>query len=196
MATYKNIDVVTPTEAGGSLLIDNLKLLNDYAPKTNSTTSNPTVTDDVDSGYYIFSKWCNTTTDDVFICADNTSGAAVWKEISSLGTKTVEAVTTTPHTVTAIESDTTYTNQGATSKIVHTLPTAVAGLRFDFICSDTDGIRVTAASGDTIRLGTSVTKTAGYVESTTIGSVICLIAIDATQWFATSMLGNWTIEIS
>lgn len=77
-----------------------------------------------------------------------------------------------------------------------TLPDAVAGLTYTFICNDTDGIRVVAAGGDTIRLNGSVSIAAGYAESTTIGSVIKLVAIDITEWIAISVCGVWDVETS
>ena len=37
-----------------------------------------------------------------------------------------------------------------------------------------------------------ITGTAGYISSTTIGSVVTLVAVDATTWVATSIHGVWT----
>ena len=45
-------------------------------------TSDPTVNDDGTAGYCEGSHWINVTTDVAFICLDNATGAAVWKEIS------------------------------------------------------------------------------------------------------------------
>lgn len=46
-------------------------------------TSDPTATDDGDSltSYRVGTTWVNTNNQKVFICVDNTSGAAVWKEL-------------------------------------------------------------------------------------------------------------------
>lgn len=52
--------------------------------ETNATTSDPTVNDDVGDGYIVGSMWINTSDDGIFICTDNTSGAAVWKELSTV----------------------------------------------------------------------------------------------------------------
>jgi len=51
----------------------------------------PVIWDDVDAGYSVGSVWANTTTDDVFVCADNTNGAAVWR--NSAGDDIDDAVT-------------------------------------------------------------------------------------------------------
>lgn len=87
-----------------------------------------------------------------------------------------------------------YTNEGATARVDFILPTAVAGLGpFTFVVQDSDGIRITAGTGDTIRSAASVSASAGYAQSTTIGDVITLVAINATEWIAISQMGTWTI---
>lgn len=97
-----------------------------------------------------------------------------------------------PNVLTANESRTVLTNEGATAANYHTLPTAAAGYAFEFIVQDADGIRVVANTADTIRVIDKVTAAAGYIESTTIGSVVRLVAINATEWYATSVHGVWT----
>lgn len=112
-----------------------------------------------------------------------------------LTARSVEANTAgsgTPNALTATESWKVLTNEGATAANYHTLPTAVAGNVFTFIVQDADGLRVTADSADTIRVIDKVTAAAGYIESTTIGSTVTLVAINATEWFATSIKGVWT----
>lgn len=98
-----------------------------------------------------------------------------------------------PNILTAAESRTVLTNEGATALNYNTLPTAVAGLTFTFIVQDADGIRVTANTGDTIRVAGVVSASAGYAESTTIGSALTLVAINATEWVAISSLGTWSL---
>lgn len=84
------------------------------------------------------------------------------------------------------------TNEGATSKPVLTLISAATGDNYTFVVQDADGIRIAANTGDTIRVIDKVTAAAGYIESTTIGSVVTLVAINATEWIATSIQGVWT----
>ena len=43
-----------------------------------TATADPTVNDDSGDGYTVGSTWINTSTDSIFVCADNSSGAAVW----------------------------------------------------------------------------------------------------------------------
>lgn len=98
-----------------------------------------------------------------------------------------------PNELLASESGKLETNEGTTAKNYQTLPSAAAGLRAPFFCQDSDGMRVTAATGDTIRLRSLVTAAAGYVETTTIGASLNLVAINATEWVPEgSFSGTWT----
>lgn len=100
-----------------------------------------------------------------------------------------------PNLLTAIEAGTVLTNEGAAAENYHTLPTAVAGLRFSFLVQDTDGIRVTANTGDTIRIGAVVSGAAGFARCATVGAWLDLVAINATEWFAREDNGVWTVDI-
>ena len=99
-----------------------------------------------------------------------------------------------PASLTASQSGCTISNEGATAQVYVTLPTAVAGYRFRFVLQDANGIHVTAASGDTIRVLSLTSATAGYAQSTTIGSVLTLEAINATEWVAVSAVGTWSVD--
>lgn len=113
-----------------------------------------------------------------------------------LGQRLVEANTAgsgSPNIITSGESRTLYTNEGATALNYHTLPTAAAGLTYTFYVQDADGIRVTANTGDVIKINGVASSTAGYCESTSIGSSITLTAINATDWVATSVIGVWSL---
>jgi hypothetical protein len=96
-------------------------------------------------------------------------------------------------TITAAETRTIYSNEGATAIAPFVLPTAVAGLDFSFMVQDADGIRVTAAAGDTIQVGSALSAVAGKIESTATGSSVRLIALNATEWMAVSAVGTWTV---
>lgn len=62
-------------------------------PKCNGSTSDPTVTDDINASYDIGDIWVNTTSDESFICLDNAAGAAVWKTTTFEGsTSSVSAL--------------------------------------------------------------------------------------------------------
>jgi hypothetical protein len=113
-----------------------------------------------------------------------------------LSTKSVEASTAgsaSPNVITAAKSNTAYTNEGSTALNYHTLPAAAANLTYTFYVDDADGIRVVAGAGDIIQINGVVSSVAGYCESTTIGSTVTLLAINATDWVAISSLGTWTL---
>ncbi|MFA7278776.1 MAG: hypothetical protein WC100_01665 [Sterolibacterium sp.] len=95
--------------------------------------------------------------------------------------------------VPAAASRTLYTNEGASGLSSFTLPTAVAGYSYTFYVQDADGVRVTAAAGDTIRIAASVSATAGRIDSVTVGSSVTIVSINATEWVATSSLGIWVV---
>lgn len=99
-----------------------------------------------------------------------------------------------PNVLEMTESRSLFTNEGATAQNYHTLPSAAAGLDFEFVVQDADGIRVVANAGDTIRDVGTVSAAAGYIQSTTVGSVIRLKAINATEWVVVSKQGTWTID--
>lgn len=99
-----------------------------------------------------------------------------------------------PNTLVLGENGKVLTNEGATARAYNALPAAVAGLDFRFVVQDSDGMRITAAAGDTIRIAGSVSAAAGYIQNATIGSAIHLIAINATEWIAVSYVGTWTVD--
>lgn len=111
-----------------------------------------------------------------------------------LCTRLVVPKATTPIAVSQIDDNRkAFTNEGAAAQIVFNLPAAVAGLEYTFIVQDADGIQIVAAAGDTINLAGTVSAAAGNATSTTPGSSITLLAINATEWVAISALGTWII---
>jgi hypothetical protein len=96
-------------------------------------------------------------------------------------------------TIAANESGSIYSNEGAVAIAPFVLPGAALNLEFGFYVQDADGIRVTAAAGDTLRIGASVSAAAGKVESTTIGSVVKFKAVNATEWVALISSGTWVV---
>lgn len=83
---YKGIQILSPTpeELGGKKLNNNFKELADrIGPVNYSALVDPTLNDDINDGYTIGSIWINQVTEAVFICADNTAGAANWIEIAA-----------------------------------------------------------------------------------------------------------------
>lgn len=86
-----------------------------------------------------------------------------------------------------------FDNSGSTGGVTYNLPTAAANLQYEWTVSDADGITIVASSGDTIRIAGSVSAAAGNIASTTVGSTVRLVAINATEWFATAVNGTWVV---
>lgn len=137
----------------------------------------------------------------VLFYLDRSGGTAFLLELARFGfaqESQLEAVTEgsgSPNVLTTDEADKVVTNEGASAKAYNTLPAARAGLRSPiFVVQDADGLRVTAGAGDTLRIETSVSPAAGYVEATAIGSAVQFVAVNDTEWIAMLKLGTWTVS--
>jgi len=84
----------------------------------------------------------------------------------------------------------TLANTGATARTYATLPSAAAGMNYGFIATDSDGWRVTAASGDTIHVGATASTAGGYCESSALGDSLVLLATGTDDWFAIPAAGG------
>lgn len=109
------------------------------------------------------------------------------------GQLTISPNSSSPVSVTAGMSGNYFTNEGASGEINFNLPTPAAGLQYWFACQDSDGIKVTATGSGTIRVGNSVSIANGYISSSTVGSIVHMVALNATEWFCEST-GSWTVE--
>lgn len=124
-------------------------------------------------------------------------GRALWNPPGSLGRMVEEntAGSGSPNILIAAESGKVLINLGSTATNYHTLPAAAPGLTFTFIRTDaSDELRVVAAAGDKIVIGTDVSVAAGYIESTARWDAITLIALGEEYWIAHPATGTWTIE--
>lgn len=89
---YKGLQVgsVTPSEAGGIAIDGNMRAIADRAGPVAEVNGAPGVTDDDAGGagngtFFTWSKWRDTSNDDVYICVDPATGAAVWKLLTGGG---------------------------------------------------------------------------------------------------------------
>jgi len=46
--------------------------------------ADPTIDEDADAGYVVGDDWVNTSTDAIWMCTDNSNGAAVWRNLSDI----------------------------------------------------------------------------------------------------------------
>ena len=130
------------------------------------------------------------------------SGTAFLQEIARWGfdapavLEANTAVAASPNLIGVDEVGKILTNEGTTAANYHTLPAARSGLGpYTFVVQDADGIRIVAGAGDTIRIAASASPAAGYIEAATIGNVVTLYAINATEWVAISYVGTWTVSV-
>jgi len=130
----------------------------------------------------------------VKLTEDGGASQAIFEE----GPLTVVAVTA-PLVLTTADHGKLCTNEGgvgAASTRAITLPACYAGACQRFYDQSGLGIRPVAGAGDTIRIGNSVSKAAGYVESSGIGQFLTLRGINATEWVAEQETSLWTVEES
>jgi hypothetical protein len=140
-----------------------------------------------------------TRTSPVLVLRDNATtffeaaDGGVITHTAGLKTQHVVAPRTSATSPAAADSRTVYTNEGTASQLAVTLPAAVAGLSYTFVVQDTDGIQLTAAAGDTIRVAGSVSSSGGTATASAVGDTITIIAINATEWIAIASHGTWTL---
>lgn len=104
--------------------------------------------------------------------------------------------TSLSRTLTVADAGKVIDNNGATTRADFTLPSAndgAIGAVFEFLCTDGDGIRVIAPSGNTIRIGSTESSSFGSATTTQIGSTLRLIRGGSNKWVALSSMGTWTI---
>ena len=127
--------------------------------------------------------WNDTTCCAMYFCSDNTTGAAVWKNISP-GGEVLSTVSSGTATISAAASfySVTYTPTGT---VAITLPAASASVGMTYTVADaganagTNNITVTRAGSDTI-IGDTLAETSAVIASD--GDVLRFIAINSTTW--------------
>lgn len=131
------------------------------------------------------------------VMLDTDGGAGLGRRLTGRVVEASTAGSGAPNLLTATESRTLFTNEGASAEAYNTLPVAAAGVGpFGFYCQNTNGIRVVANTGDTIRIEDAVSATAGFARSVTVGSLLWLECINAAEWVASCKpAGVWTIDL-
>lgn len=115
------------------------------------------------------------------------TGLGMWRAGTSVVAKTADFAPT------AIESRTKFTNEGAGGAIIGTLPSAATGYSYSVYRQADQTITITAAAGDTIRVGGSVTAAAGSITLDSVGTYIRITAINATEWIVGVLAGSVTV---
>jgi len=97
-----------------------------------------------------------------------------------------------PYEIEESQSGYVFTNEGAAALVYIELPLASEGLVYNFVVVDSDGMRIIAQSGDTIRQYTENGSSGGYIYETTVGATIRLEATNDSGWIVSSAIGVWT----
>ena len=92
------------------------------------------------------------------------------------------------------ESGSVQTNAGAAGAAAWVLPDAAAGLNYTFIVMAAQEMQVTPAAGDKICIAGVCGDAAEYWSADAVGESLTLVAVDGTNWVATSYTGTWTQE--
>lgn len=102
---------------------------------------------------------------------------------------------TSDRTLTVGESGGLFTNQGASGTVIFTVPTpsASADIDYRFHVRAAHLLRIKMPTGVTIRHGSSISATAGYMEINAVGSSVEIRSFSATEYEVMTSVGTWTV---
>ena len=161
--------------------------------------------DIVTSGTLTASNITTTTTDVTLTGTTTTASLAVGT--SATFPLTSAAGTAETYVLTAAKSGQLCVQTRASTTTTYTLPAAVAGLWFSFVCGHASGeLLITPVAGDAIvgkvsadadalglapAAGTGIKNTAA---TNVVGDHCTLVALDTTTWYMTSVAGVWASQ--
>lgn len=132
--------------------------------------------------------------DSIGTWVDTDASTGIGKRLTGRPIEANTAGSGAPNVLVSTESRKLLTNEGVTAENYHTLPSAAAGQEFLFNAIDSDGIRVTAAAGDEIEVGGSVSAVAGFIRLAA-NAKAQLVALNATRWSVQSAVGTITVDV-
>lgn len=118
-----------------------------------------------------------------------TSGVIVPKRFLVQPQNTTVAVTASPRSVTAAESGTTFTNEGAGGAVVFNLPTAAVGLCYRFHVHSAQTVTITAGGGDSFHIDYQMLAGGSSVSSNVSGESIQICGSSA-HWHTIAHSGT------
>ena len=98
------------------------------------------------------------------------------------------------YAVNALDSNTFFTNTGASGPVNFILPVPVVGLAYTFYVDAPSSVQITASPGATIQLGGVSSAMSGNVTSATSGNAVQMVAISPGSWVAKSSVGAWLVN--
>ena len=93
----------------------------------------------------------------------------------------------------ANDTNTDFDNTGASGEVDFTLPAYAAGLRYCFMVTAAQTLKVIAPASAKIAIGTTNSAAAGNIAASAVYSTACLVATSVpNQWVTKSTTGSWT----
>lgn len=104
---------------------------------------------------------------------------------------------TANYTLTAGDTNTTFTNKSASGTVVFQLPAAAAGLRYRFAVDTAQAVIILNGAGDQITMD-GVTFDTGSLPQLTnnamVGSMLDIEAVDTDNWYVVGRSGRWELD--
>jgi len=104
-----NLPSIVAGDAGSRLQVNSAETGYEHVKDNLTATTSPGVGDDDVDGYAVGSRWFDTTADEMYICLDATTGAAVWlnttltlTDLGSIATQNSNSVTITGGTMSGV----------------------------------------------------------------------------------------------
>lgn len=125
------------------------------------------------------------------------STAMTWS--TGLAARFTTATKTTNYTIASGGTDnaTRFDNSGAGGSVTFTMPTTAnltAGDNWCFTVDAAQTLQVTANTSETINVGGVVSASAGNIQSSTVGSSICLYMLTTGKAYAYASAGPWAVN--
>jgi hypothetical protein len=100
---------------------------------------------------------------------------------------------TSNYTVTSGDSGTTFDNFAAVAEVDFQLPNAVRGQTYHFCVATAQIVKLLAGATATININGVVSAAQGTAAASVVGSFVTVYALNATQWIARSVTGQWQV---
>jgi hypothetical protein len=111
--------------------------------------------------------------------------------VGALGSAKIFATKTSNYSVLNTDTDTVFSNAGASGAVSFTLPTPAAGLTYTFVVEAAHNLTVTLAGGATLRFGATTGTTQDV--NATVGGVLKIVATSTSTWVVVYSIGTWTL---
>ena len=112
---------------------------------------------------------------------------------SSNHAKSLQNIQTSPTNITIDQHGTAFENTGTIEQTSYTLPSASGGLEYTFINHSASGLDIAPNTGDQIIVSTGIISDASTYQTSGVGGVLSIVAIDTTSWIVVSEIGSFQL---